>query len=544
MRTRGTMVFCWLLALTLGGTASAGDFSVRVSRDANPWTHLDAGPDRGDFTFAIVPDRTGGNRPGPFREAMRRLNAMGPDFVVSVGDLIEGYTEDEDEIRTQWDELDSIVNGLRMPFFYVPGNHDIANAAMKEAWGARYGRNYYHFKHKGVLFLMMDTQDPPGGGPRFSEAQVAYFRKAIAKNLDVRWTFVLFHQPTWVQGENPLAEIEEALDGRPYTVFAGHYHAYSYAERKGRQYIVCATAGGGSSVAGPLWGAFDHVVWVRFDENGPDITNVLLKGLYGPDVVMEEAKRLEAKLATTKGPLSLSPVIVGAEGLTAATVTIEAENETAAPALLVGRFADNPGVTADPAELEIALPPKSRKRLDIQLAPAAGNGGELPAPLMYEGTITYYLPNGDEPAFEVAQSIPFVRAYPGQRWDFDGGLEGWGEANQADLTVKDGALQILSTGTDPYMRLDLEDAGPVGPLELRLRLRAHTMDPVQIFWATKENPVDAQERSSGADIEHDGAWHEYAIPFYSDTPITGLRVDSGGAEGLIEYDFIELVQGR
>jgi len=43
------------------------------------------------FTFAIVSDRTGWHRPGVFESAMARLNWLSPDFVMSVGDLIEGY---------------------------------------------------------------------------------------------------------------------------------------------------------------------------------------------------------------------------------------------------------------------------------------------------------------------------------------------------------------------------------------------------------------------------------------------------------------------
>jgi len=282
--------------LTAGANASAAAFDISIEGNAAPYTTLAPGQDAGDFTFAIIPDRTGGNRPGPFREAVKRVNGLGPDFVVSVGDLIEGYSVDPAVVQNMWEELDGIVGQLRMPFFYVPGNHDISNDYMKGVWEQRYGPSYYHFLHKDVLFLVMNTEDPPSGRPSFSEEQVAYFTKVLSENPNVRWTFVFLHQPTWTQGPNPLAAIEEALDGRPSNVFAGHYHTYSYMERNGREYIVCATAGGASTLSGPLQGGFDHVVWVRMDKNGPDITNVLLNGLYGADVISEETERVRPAL--------------------------------------------------------------------------------------------------------------------------------------------------------------------------------------------------------------------------------------------------------
>ncbi|TFG92422.1 MAG: metallophosphoesterase, partial [Myxococcales bacterium] len=42
----------------------------------------------------MVTDRTGGPRDGIFESAMPRINLVRPEFVVSVGDLIEGYTDD------------------------------------------------------------------------------------------------------------------------------------------------------------------------------------------------------------------------------------------------------------------------------------------------------------------------------------------------------------------------------------------------------------------------------------------------------------------
>src|SRR5689334_3728915 len=92
---------------------------VRVAvEERNPWTHLRLNNDPAEFQFAIVSDRTGGQRPGVFRRAVDVLNLLQPQFVLSVGDLVEGYTEDRAVVDAQWREFEAEVGRLRMPFFY------------------------------------------------------------------------------------------------------------------------------------------------------------------------------------------------------------------------------------------------------------------------------------------------------------------------------------------------------------------------------------------------------------------------------------------
>ena len=54
---------------------------------------------------------------------------------------------------------------LDMPFFRVPGNHDIANKVAQEVWRERHGATYYHFVYKNVLFVVLDSEDPPRVAP-------------------------------------------------------------------------------------------------------------------------------------------------------------------------------------------------------------------------------------------------------------------------------------------------------------------------------------------------------------------------------------------
>jgi predicted phosphodiesterase len=320
------MILC-VFAIFTAGALSAGEQAViQIDKEprSNPWSNLDFPDANVDFQFALIGDNTGGAYPGVFDAAMSKLNLIQPEFVLSVGDLIEGYSNNLEALNAEWDEIDASVDKLDMPFFYVVGNHDIGDPASLDVWRERLGRTYYHFVYKDVLFLCMDTEDPPQEVPdwliqgmakvtkleesdpeqakelqlemlakvkeafitgeeyiaAFSDEQINYFKEVIATYTDVRWTFIIVHRPVWQADpqDKTFMEIESALAGRPYTVFAGHAHTYEYQERKGMDYIRLSTTGGAWVLDPP--GNFDHIAWVTMTDKGPIVANVTLDGIF------------------------------------------------------------------------------------------------------------------------------------------------------------------------------------------------------------------------------------------------------------------------
>ena len=258
--------------------------------DRNPWTHLKLNNNPNEFQFVVVSDRTGGHREKIFSRAVEQINLLQPEFVLSVGDLIEGYTTDADKAAKEWREFQSFTSRLQMPFFYAPGNHDVANPFLARLWQEKFGRLYYHFVYKDVLFLILNSDDPPASGT-LSRAQIDYVKKALEENANVRWTIVALHKPVWTQAnldKNGWLDVEKALAGRKYTVFAGHIHHYQKFVRQGMNYYQLATTGGGSRLRGVRYGEFDHVVWVTMKNDGPILANLMLDGVYPENLSIPE----------------------------------------------------------------------------------------------------------------------------------------------------------------------------------------------------------------------------------------------------------------
>jgi hypothetical protein len=215
----------------------------------------------------------------------------------------------------QWQVFDQRAGRALAPVFHTGGNHDLTSTEQWEVWETRYGRRYYHFIYKNVLFLVLDTEDNPKEfqrhlneirlqaiavekaegweafaateygqleerkSGRIGAAQAAYFRGVIQQHPEVRWTFLLMHKPAWERpAEENFATIEQQLAGRPYTVFYGHFHSYLHSLRNGRDYIRLGTTGGSHAPGNPM--AIDHVSLVTVSAEGVDIANLRLSGIF------------------------------------------------------------------------------------------------------------------------------------------------------------------------------------------------------------------------------------------------------------------------
>lgn len=302
-RAIGALLLALLAACTqpprLAAPTAPAAIPFQIDVDAagpRPWTHDRFARGDGYFRFAVIGDRTGAHRAGVFEAALERLTWLQPEFVVSVGNLIEGYSEDPAVLQRQWSEVHGLIDRLPMPFFLTVGNHDVGNATMLDDWLRRHGRTYYHFVYGDVLFLVLDTEDPPQlldraafdsaarDGLRvsarlpaaISSRQIAWVETVLQRYRDVRWTFVFMHKPAWLDAGDEFNAIEDLLAGRRYTVFAGHGHVYRHGVRHGQDYIRLGPAGAGT----PAPDGVDQVMLVTMTTAGPRFANIALPGVF------------------------------------------------------------------------------------------------------------------------------------------------------------------------------------------------------------------------------------------------------------------------
>jgi 3',5'-cyclic AMP phosphodiesterase CpdA len=288
-------------------------FQHDIKSGPTPWTSDTFELEEEDFTFAIISDLTGGERENIYSTAIFQLNRLDPTFVLSVGDLIDGGTEDTLQLKKEWDSFDLRTSKLNMPFFHLGGNHDLTNPVMRKFWNNRFGPTYYHFVYENVLFLMMDSEDyeekrmleiyaarakalqiidgdiegeyeeseyyhmPERQIGGMSNDQFNYYKDVLEKNPDVKWTFLLMHKPLWMrEDEKGLGKLESLLADRPYTVINGHFHTFSHQKRNGRDYTMLGTTGGVQFAADSM--SFDHVTLVRMAKE-PVVTHLKMDGI-------------------------------------------------------------------------------------------------------------------------------------------------------------------------------------------------------------------------------------------------------------------------
>lgn len=345
-------------------------FNWDLSQSRLPVTNLKFNTDSGLVQFAILSDRTGGMNPGVFEDAVEKTNLLQPQFIMSVGDLINGYSTDEQLINAQWKEFNDILEPLTVPFFYVPGNHDISNAWMQQEWERRYGKAYYYFIYKNTLFLSLNSQDDGDYGMK--QAQVDYFLSIIKKFVTVKWTFVFMHQPLWAKSNTGFEKIEAALQDRDYTVFAGHTHNYMLSQRNNRKYFILATSGGGSGRRGEKFGEFDHITWVTLNHAEPKIVNIKLDGLVKEDVVDEAVKKairpltsgswlqVQPHRATTATPKEMNPaILVKNPGTTALSVK--------------GSMPQSKLFNIQPASIDVEVAPGAEQKINYTITGTAAH---------------------------------------------------------------------------------------------------------------------------------------------------------------------------
>jgi outer membrane protein assembly factor BamB len=161
----------------------------------------------------------------PLRDLVQELNAMQPPpaFVVDTGDVTEAGRPEEFKRFLEG------TQGLAMPFYCAPGNHDTRWGPLgKEAFEKSIGKLYQSFDRGGVHFVILDSTVLLQHWGHFDTAQLKWLQNDLKKLKKDTPVFFFFHH--WVGREREMVDNADAFLRiiAPYNVkamFVGHGHA-------------------------------------------------------------------------------------------------------------------------------------------------------------------------------------------------------------------------------------------------------------------------------------------------------------------------------
>jgi hypothetical protein len=406
---------------------------------AKPWTDKPVFDDPDRFQIAIMTDNTGGHRPGIWMKAVEKINLMRPAFVMSVGDLIEGYPESRERVEAEWQEFLGFMEKMEMKFFFVAGNHDLKDPLMHQIWREHFGPEWYSFDYKGVHFVALCSEDP---STKIGDDQLAWLTADLEKAKDARWTLLFLHKPLWVTAEREMTagnpdptnwkKVEQLLGERPHTVFSGHVHYYSQYDRNGQKYYHLATTGGSSQLRGIPYGEFDEVAWLTMEKDGPTVANLLLDGILPGNVVTEESFARFSRFLE-KVQVEVAPILIDDDGgLSQGRIDLRLKNGFDVPVELSATIAGLPlrGLTVDPETLKLSAEPGQTAELAVNVQFAEKIAFSHLAQTLLTASLRT---TGEERPLSAERQVPIVidRKYSIPQLSAnraDGSLDGWPDA--------------------------------------------------------------------------------------------------------------------
>ncbi|MFL6449126.1 MAG: metallophosphoesterase family protein [Bryobacteraceae bacterium] len=196
------------------------------------------------FRFVILGDRTGEAFPGAYEEAWRETDADHPDFVITVGDTIQGG--DDDTAEAEWRDVRRMLAPYRKyRMFFVPGNHDVWSPASADLYKRYTARAlHYSFTYKQAHFTILNNSETDSLSPE----EIAYLKRDLQANASRPLKFVFFHRPSWLlhallkSPNSPLHQL--ALQYGVQYVITGHLHEMLHFELGPVTYLSMASSGG------------------------------------------------------------------------------------------------------------------------------------------------------------------------------------------------------------------------------------------------------------------------------------------------------------
>jgi hypothetical protein len=201
--------------------------------------------------------------------AIDRIKELGPDLVLSTGDMVAGQKAGIDH-EAMWNSFHQIVTEplalAKIPFAVTVGNHDgsgyIRYQDERELFKSEWEKFrpqlnfsddsnypiYYSFESKGVVFFSIDTTMVG----HLSVMQLNWLAMELKKNVDKKFKVVFTHVPLFQFNQsNPnesffdfqLAELLKKYEVNLY--LTGHHHVYYPGFYEGIHFVSQSCLGSG-----------------------------------------------------------------------------------------------------------------------------------------------------------------------------------------------------------------------------------------------------------------------------------------------------------
>jgi len=244
------------------------------------------------FNFVILGDRAGSPDQEVFSIIISEIERLHPDFVINVGDISDNCEEKE------WQLAQKELNRLTTPFYYIPGNNDIADMTSESLYVNKTGfQPFYSFDYENSHFIILDNSRYESWEEMPAE-QMDWLKADLKTNKD-KQLFVFMHKPFWYNNlaDNKVDTIHQLF--REYqvkAVFTGHWHEYVYQQWDGIDYYIIGSSGAWiSDKTNEEFGNFYHYGYVTVFEDSYDLA-VIKAGYNYP----QNQTTMEEKLALDK----------------------------------------------------------------------------------------------------------------------------------------------------------------------------------------------------------------------------------------------------
>jgi predicted phosphodiesterase len=200
------------------------------------------------WTFAFVGDtQLADDKLDPL---FARLATHHPEFVLHLGDMVDEATSD-----LEWDRLIESAVKHRLRLMPVVGNHDVRGdydddgSIRFRQYFPDLPQTFYHFRHRGVNFLMVNSERSLAAGSE----QAEFLKFHLEKHPGT--TLVCLHRPVFTAGNRDRLSmlgrrfwLHGALaGGDTVAVLAGHNHYYDRTKPLDGVTYVTSGGGGGPS---------------------------------------------------------------------------------------------------------------------------------------------------------------------------------------------------------------------------------------------------------------------------------------------------------